>query len=480
MLHIVIGGGLSGIGKGFYASALAKKVKAKTIIKYEPYLNESAGFLSPDEHGEVYVLRDGTECDLDLGQYERILRCDLTKDNFITNGALLSESIRSDRKENLGQTIRINHVVNRLYDKILSIVKQSVEGENIGVNDYVMEIGGSIGDAEHFLVKPLLQRLTPDITLETHLHVLVPIFTDSHTGECKTNIANKALDEISYFPTYRTTIVYRSENNIPNEHRDIILKKLFSRGLKYFSVYFLKDCTAKEKIVFPTDVRYENYFGPIISPVDATEQLISNKIVCIVGKYSTNIDSYKSVVEKVKAAGVPEKNIRIYSFTGSFPKADKYILTGGFGTKNIKKYLKMIAKLREMKADVFGICLGYQLMAIDWMNHVSDCDNYTSEEFAELFPDAKKYLFRLSAAIEDGGMFLGEYALMNGTFRRYRHRYIKDRSISLSQYRCEIVTNRCLDEDPAKVKFPWGKNVYGVQYHPEFGIADDITDFIWS
>lgn len=507
----VTGGVCSSLGKGLTSAAIGLLLERKglkiALLKFDPYLNVDPGTMSPFQHGEVYVTDDGAETDLDLGHYFRYTESFLSRASNATSGQIYDTVIKRERHgDYLGKTVQvIPHITDEIKQRIFHCAQQE---ENIDV--VLVEVGGTVGDIESL---PFLEAIR-QFTYENKNHCLnihltyVPYLKAA--GEVKTKPSQHSvqiLREIGIFPDI---IICRCEFPLPDDVKDKI--SLF--------------CNVNRRAVIDeADVKHSIYEVPLQlhqegidsmicellnlpnKPIDLTDwEKIINTIqhpkdvitVGIVGKYVQHQDAYKSVFEalvhgaisagykleikKFEADKLPTDPKKFIEF---FKSCDGFLIPGGFGERGWEGKIQTARYCRENKIPYFGICLGMQVMAVEFARHVLDLKEANSTEFEINTPHPVISLLTEQKGVKDlgGTMRLGAYScelksnsLAHRSYQemtiseRHRHRYefnnsykekMEDRGFCISgtlksEDLCEI----------AEIKdHPW---MLGVQFHPEF------------
>lgn len=524
-LIFITGGVISSLGKGIITASIASILEELgfklTVLKLDPYLNVDAGTMNPLEHGEVFVTFDGGETDLDIGHYERFTNINFSKRNNITSGQIYLSVLEKERKgEFLGQTIQvIPHVTNELKQQIF----ERIRNYDLGI----VEIGGTVGDIESlpFLEAARQIKIENPNTVFVHITYL-PFITN--TGEIKTKPTQHSVRELRSIGIQPDFIILRrDENSLKMNSKSIqeVKKKvaLFSNltedkiidvpNLKYTYLIpynLLKNKFHKSllKILFGGK-KYTKLIS-VVSYKESKWSKIRNILiniknqkklsVAIVGKYTKLKDSYKSLSEALFHSSI-ENNINLSINWIDSEKIESndqllrsisnsgIIIPGGFGIRGIQGKLRVIKWARENNIPILGICLGLQLMFIEFCRNVlgiSDADSRefnpnTSNPVIELLENQKQ-ITRLG-----GTMRLGNYKckILSDTLaykiykseeveERHRHRYEVNLSF-LEQNKERIQQNGLVvsgvNPETDLVEIIELKNhpfFLGVQFHPEF------------
>ncbi len=451
------GGVVSSVGKGLTASSIGRLLKehgfSVVIQKLDPYLNVDPGTMSPLQHGEVFVLDDGAETDLDLGHYERFIDIHLTRESNLTSGQVYSEVISKERKgDYLGGTIQ---VIPHITDIIKSRIKRIAD---ISKADFVLvEVGGTVGDIESqpFLesLRQLRQEVGRESTFFVHTTWLPYI---GATGELKSKPTQHSVRELRSIGISPNMIVARADQSIPKSLLEkisqfcdvdvqaviplITLPVLYSVPLEleryHVAEYILKYFGMKPKM------------EPDLSSWKKLTRVIANpkrKLkIALVGKYVELHDAYISVTESLKHACLNNSAIMEIEWIQSsdlekvdpeslLGDADGILVPGGFGARGTEGMMVAAKYARENKVPYLGLCLGFQIMVIEFARFLFKNDSANSTEFNEnspypvidLMPDQK-------GITEKGGtMRLGLYPCK-----------IAKRSIAYRAYQSELIEER--------------------------------------
>jgi len=406
---LVCGGVVSGVGKGIVASSIGRVLKDEgkevTVVKIDPYLNFDAGTLAPKDHGEVFVLEDGTETDLDLGNYERFLGVNLTKLNTITSGRMYQEVIEKERKgEYLGKTVQVvPHLTDHIKASIRAAALASVDGENKTPEVCIIELGGVVGDIESTTFIEALRQMQVEVGKENFLVVGVDLALEMN-GEHKTKPIQAAAKRARELGIPYDAVVCRTEKNALCE--EVLSKILLFTGVEKCvevlngNIMKTPEVLAEQGLLEYINAKLgmEKKRSAKRAKKDTFSQIISPKKhacrVAIVGKYSNHEDAYLSVKASLKFAGSDAKvsaEVEIEYFdAGAFVKEealaqlleyDGIVVPGGFGKRGTEEIIKVIGYARVKSIPLLGICLGMQLMAIEYTRSVLGISNATSEEF---------------------------------------------------------------------------------------------------
>ncbi len=405
---VVVGGVLSGVGKGVATASIGRILKEygfkTTAVKIDPYINVDAGTLRPTEHGEVWVTDDGGEIDQDLGSYERFLGQDLPKKNNITTGQVYLTVIERERRgEYLGKTVQF---IPHIPDEIKRRVREAGEGYEV----CIVEIGGTIGDYENIPFLFAMKSLEREIGKENLIYVLLtylPIPT--HINEMKTKPTQQAIKLLSEHGIFPDIILCRAKVPL-----DEIRKKKIETYANIDAEYVISAPDVESVYQVPLNFEKENLGKKILDKLhliprktpdwSGWERLVKRimnpeKVIDIgmVGKYIdigefTLTDSYISVNHAIEHAGahlgvrlrinwIDAKKLEVGDPAELLKGLKGIIVPGGFGTSGIEGKINAIRYARENKIPYLGLCLGMQLAVIEFSRNVIGLRNANSSEF---------------------------------------------------------------------------------------------------
>lgn len=517
----VTGGVVSSLGKGIAAASLAAILESRglkvTLLKLDPYINVDPGTMSPFQHGEVFVTEDGAETDLDLGHYERFISAKMRKSNNFTTGQIYESVIRKERRgEYLGKTVQvIPHVTN----EIQAFVERGASAAFDGKADVaIIEIGGTVGDIESlpFLeaARQMSLRLGRHQAAFVHL-TLVPYIASA--GELKTKPTQHSVQKLREIGIIPSALLCRADRPIPDDERAKI--SLFA-NMPQDSVISVWDVDTIYKIpqmlhdqgldriicdelqIQPPPANLEMW-SRLVHAMDNPQHEIT---IGMVGKYVDLTESYKSLIEALRHAGLHTStrvNIDYIdseevetSGTGVLSRLDAILVPGGFGKRGTEGKIAAIRYARENKVPYLGICLGMQLAVIEFARHVAGMKDANSTEFnletehpvvaliTEWLDRDGKVEQRSADSDLGGTMRLGAQTcpVKSGTRaaqiygervnERHRHRYeVNNHYVPALETAGLIISARTPSENlpemmelPAEIH-PW---FVGVQFHPEF------------
>jgi CTP synthase len=517
----VTGGVVSSLGKGIAAASLAAILESRglkvTLLKLDPYINVDPGTMSPFQHGEVFVTEDGAETDLDLGHYERFVSAKMRKSNNFTTGQIYESVIRKERRgEYLGKTVQvIPHITN----EIQAFVERGAKASHDGKADVaICEIGGTVGDIESlpFLeaARQMSLRLPKGDCAFVHL-TLVPWIQSA--GELKTKPTQHSVQKLREIGILPTVLLCRADRRIPADERAKI--SLFS-NVREEAVISVWDVDTIYKIpemlqaqgmdelickelniqARPADLAMWNH---LVYEMENPQHEVT---IGMVGKYVDLTESYKSLIEALRHAGIHNHtkiNIRYIDSErleqGNLEclhDLNAILVPGGFGKRGTEGKIKAIQYARENAIPYLGICLGMQLAVIEFARHVAKIEAANSTEFDPETPNPVVALItewldregKIEKRAEDsdlgGTMRLGSQRCPvkpntlahriygNEVNERHRHRYEVNNIYAPKLEKVGMVISaRTPTEDlPEMMELPQSMHpwFFGVQFHPEF------------
>ena len=402
----VTGGVVSSLGKGIASASLAALLESRglkvTLIKLDPYINVDPGTMSPLQHGEVFVTEDGAETDLDLGHYERFIETRMRKANNFTTGQIYQSVLDKERRgDYLGKTVQvIPHITNEIQD---FIKRGASYGTPEAVDVAIVEIGGTVGDIESlpFLeaVRQMSLRMGPNNTAFVHLSYVPWI---AAAGELKTKPTQHTAKQLREIGIQADVLLCRADRRIPNEERDKI--SLFS-NVPEWGVISMWDVDTIYKV--PRMLHEQGLDGLICDKlrlhtppanlkrwddlVYETEHPKTQVNIAMVGKYVDLSDSYKSLNEALRHAGMKNHAKVAITYLDSetltsdtvscLAQFDGILVPGGFGSRGVEGKICAARFARENKIPYLGICLGMQVATIEFARHVAGLKDANSTEF---------------------------------------------------------------------------------------------------
>ena len=452
----VLGGVMSGLGKGIAASSIGYILKNAglkvTILKLDPYLNVDPGTMNPYQHGEVFVLDDGSETDLDLGHYERFIDISMTKNNNATAGQIYSTVLDKERKgEYLGQTVQvIPHVTDEIIDRIKSVNKPKK------YDVVICEVGGTVGDIESLPFMEAIRQLSLNVGRKNHLlmHVTLLPFVEA-SGELKSKPTQHSVMKLREIGLSPDMILCRSQHEIDKSVREKIALFCNVRADHVFegrdveSIYEVPLLLHQQNMGHLVNERLElnkkKNLSKLINFVHNYKNPKSEVTIAMCGKYTELIDSYKSVLESFVHAGVEnsarvnikwvktDKIIDDSSAQRAFNNVDGVLILPGFGSRGSEGKILSSKYARENNIPFLGICLGMQCAIIDFARHVCGLSGANSTEFNKRtkYPVVDLMESQKAIKIKGGTMRLGAYncSIKTGTktFAAYRSKKISER-----------------------------------------------------
>jgi CTP synthase len=505
---IVTGGVMSGLGKGITSSSIGRILKCKgyevTAIKIDPYINIDAGTMNPFQHGEVFVLKDGGEVDLDLGNYERFLDTELTSDHNLTTGKIYKAVIEKERRgDYLGSTVQIiPHITNEIKERVRSVAEAS------GADICLIEIGGTVGDIESmpFLeaARQMQREEAPrDLAL---VHVtLVPIDAQ---GEQKTKPTQHSVKELRELGLYPNIIVARCASMLPAAAKekialfcDVPVNAVISapdaRDIYHVPLIFEKEGLSDylmDKLELDASDSQSGW-KELVERMDMTDEGGNRVSIAVVGKYTDLRDAYTSIRESLKHAGIAcgckvdiewidSDNLKGTpgQVRESLRGFDGILVPGGFGERGIEGKICAIEYARTNNVPFLGLCLGMQLAVIEFARNVIGWQDANSSEFGDTTHPVIDLLPEQHNILDMGGsMRLGNYeaVLLEGSLahllygslkivERHRHRYEVN-----PEYIDEIESNGMIFSGKNRnrmeiAEIPSCRFFIGCQFHPEF------------
>ena len=511
----VTGGVLSSLGKGITAASIGTLLKHSGkkvgMLKIDPYINVDPGTMSPLEHGEVFVTKDGAETDLDIGNYERFLDTSYLKSSNFTTGQIYSSVIERERAGGyLGQTIQ---VIPHIVGEIVSRIKEAGHGHDI----LVVELGGTVGDIEGLPFMEAIRQMKhdEDVAGTFFIHVtLIPFIKAA--GEMKSKPTQHSVQELRRIGITPQMIIARSENPLPKTFKkklamscdvsqDSVIEALDASTIYDVPVTFLRQNILKPIAkelelgdMTPDMEQWDSLVKKIVQPKHRT-------VVGFVGKYLELKEAYKSLTESLIHAGahldtrvdihwVDSEEIEEKGAEALLGDCDSVLVAGGFGNRGVEGKILAIQYARENKVPYLGICLGMQLTLVEYARNVLGLKDANSVEFDPETPHPMIYLIenfmdqsgnfqlRTHKSPMGGTLRLGEYPCdtkegsilreaYNGEktiYERHRHRYEANPAYREQLEEAGMIVTGESDGliECVEIKdHPW---FLGVQFHPEF------------
>jgi CTP synthase len=496
----VTGGVMSGLGKGITAAStgrlLANAGFDVTAVKIDPYLNVDAGTMNPFEHGEVYVLKDGGEVDLDLGNYERFLDIDMTFDHNVTTGKVYQDVIENERAgEYLGKTVQI---IPHVTDDIKRRVREAAAGSDI----CIVEVGGTVGDIEGMPFLEALRQFAIEQDDDDVMFAHVTLVPYSTNGEQKTKPTQHSVKELRSIGLQPDIVVGRCEEPLDPQTREKIA--LF--------------CDVPHDAVFSNPDVEDIYHVPLRLEEEGLDEFVLDRLslgtetgerdtewrervtaetdgqvtVALVGKYGLE-DAYISVHEALKHAGL-EHGIAVDrewvhaegladGYDGELDDVDGVVVPGGFGARGTEGKVTAIRHAREHGLPFLGLCLGFQMAVVEYARNVLGLAGAHSAELDASTPHPVIDLLPEQEAVDDvgGTMRLGTHPtdIAEGTLayalyradtceERHRHRYEVNPEYIEDLETAGMVFSGQSGRRMELLELPDHPYFLGTQFHPEF------------
>ena len=512
----VTGGVVSSLGKGIASASLAAILESRglkvTLIKLDPYLNVDPGTMSPMQHGEVFVTDDGAETDLDLGHYERFITTRMKRSNNFTSGQIYKSVLEKERRgDYLGKTVQvIPHVTNE--------IQEHVKRGAVDVDVAIVEIGGTVGDIESlpFLeaVRQMSLKLGPTNTAFVHL-TYVPWIAAA--GELKTKPTQHTVQKLREIGIQPDVLLCRADREVPFDEREKI--SLFTNVVQH-GVISMWDvdtiykvprllheqgldeqiCMKLQLLTKPANLAiWDRLVAEVMHPLHEVT-------IAMCGKYTDLSDSYKSLNEALRHAGIQHHaRVKIEYVDSetltpetaqSLAQYDAILVPGGFGKRGIEGKIVAAQYAREHKIPYLGICLGMQVATIEFARHMAGLAGANSTEFEPETPhpvialidewqDRDGSIQKRSASSDLGGtMRLGAQSsdVKAGTLahriygdvvtERHRHRYEANEKYLAQLQQAGLVISAITQREKLTemVELPTSQHPWyvGVQFHPEF------------
>lgn len=495
---------MSGLGKGITAASIGRILKNKgfnvTAIKIDPYINIDAGTMSPYQHGEVFVLKDGGEVDLDLGNYERFLDIELTREHNITTGQVYKTVIEKERRgDYLGKTVQIiPHITNEIKERIRKVSKKS------GAEICIIEVGGTVGDIESMPFLESVRQMHSEEKEEDIVFVHVTLVPLDTQGEQKTKPTQHSVKELRSLGLQPDAIVARCKEAVTMDTKSKIA--LFC-DVPAGAVVSAHD--ASDIYYVPSLMEKEGLSDYLMQKLKINEKEISHEWeilmkkmasinreirIAVVGKYAHLGDSYISINEALKHAGIEcgcrvkadwidaevfEKNP---SDIDTLRKYNGILVPGGFGVRGTEGKILAIKFARENNVPYLGLCLGMQLAVIEFARNVLGLRDANSSELAktdhpviDLLPEQGNVkdmggtmrLGNCEAVLKEGSLASELYGC-SALVERHRHRY-EVNPIYIKQIESKGMKFTGKNDHRMEIaEIPDLRFFFSSQFHPEF------------
>jgi CTP synthase len=499
----VTGGVMSGLGKGITAASTGRLLKNAgfdvTAVKIDPYLNVDAGTMNPFQHGEVYVLKDGGEVDLDLGNYERFLDEDMTSDHNVTTGKVYREVIEKERAgDYLGKTVQ---VIPHITDDIKRRIREVAEGSDV----CIVEVGGTVGDIEGMPYLEALRQFAHEEDDDDILFTHVTLVPYSKNGEQKTKPTQHSVKELRSIGLQPDVLVGRCEDHLDDHTKEKIA--LF--------------CDVPTDAVFSNPDVDDIYEVPLVVQDEGLDEYVMDALdlegrattggqrdrtwrdlvtreregavtVALVGKYGLE-DAYISIHESLKHAGL-ETRVDVQTewvhsedlaegHDGQLADVDGIIVPGGFGSRGTEGKIAAVRYAREHDVPYLGLCLGFQMAVVEFARNVLGLGGAHSAEIDEDTPHPVIDILPEQEGREDmgGTMRLGAHQtdITPGTLaetvydasactERHRHRYEVNPDYFEDFAETDLVFSGRAGRRMEIVELRDHPYFLGTQFHPEF------------
>ena len=516
----ITGGVVSSLGKGITAAALGRLLKCRgysvSVCKLDPYLNVDPGTMNPYQHGEVYVTDDGAETDLDIGHYERFIDETLSRDNNATSGQIYQTVIERERAGGYhGGTVQI---IPHITDEITARILRAAQRTNPDV--LIVEIGGTVGDIEGQPFLEAIRQLRWSVGAQNSVFVHVTLIPYLHAaGELKSKPTQHSVKELLSIGIQPDILVCRSEMPVPKEMREKI-----ARFCNVDADCVIQNLNAPSLYAVPLLLEEEGLCRAICRKLGLAqrepalaawremvhrEQFPQKECrIALVGKYVQLQDAYLSIVESLKHAGIANdtrvkiamvqaEDVQAENAAALLGAADGILIPGGFGTRGLEGKIAAARYARENGVPLLGICLGMQMVVVEYARNVlgyadansSEVEPKTQYPVIDLMEDQRQNVDAESGAMKIGGTLrLGGYdcILAPNTLaarlygkplvrERHRHRYEFNNAFRAAFEGAGMVLSGCNPQRDLVeiVELPDHPFYIGVQFHPEFQSRPD-------
>ncbi|HON81135.1 MAG TPA: CTP synthase [Methanoregulaceae archaeon] len=496
----VTGGVMSGLGKGITAASIGRILKNRgysvTAVKIDPYLNIDAGTMNPGQHGEVFVLSDGGEVDLDLGNYERFLDIDLTSDHNITTGKIYRSVIEKERRgEFLGETVQI---IPHITEEIKSCIRAAAHDGTAGngqADICLVEVGGTVGDIESMPFLEAVRQMRGELPEEDTVLIHVTLVPEDSMGDLKTKPTQHSVKALRELGLHAEIIVGRGERPIGSQ-----TKRKISAFCDLAQQAVISAATVPDIYQVPMEMEKEGIAEILFqylrlnarSPDTSWYTIVSREYtsrvqVGIVSKYGIE-DVYLSIKEALKHAGrALSTEVKITWLDAErydkpqLAEFDGLLVPGGFGPRGLEGKIGALHYARTCRVPLLGLCLGFQLAIVEFSRNVLGWEDATSAEMGQgrhviaLLPDQE--------GVTDlgGTMRLGNYpiALKEDTLamqiyrkkeivERHRHRYEVNPEYIPDLEESGLVFSGAWKDRVEICEIPGHPFFFATQFHPEF------------
>ncbi|XP_076008800.1 CTP synthase 1-like [Genypterus blacodes] len=420
---LVTGGVISGIGKGIIASSVGTILKAcglrVTAIKIDPYINIDAGTFSPYEHGEVFVLDDGGEVDLDLGNYERFLDIRLTKDNNLTTGKIYQSVINKERKgDYLGKTVQVvPHITDAIQDWVMKQARIPVDGDSVEPQVCVIELGGTVGDIESMPFIEAFRQFQFKVKKENFCNIHVSLVPQpGTTGEQKTKPTQNSVRELRGLGLSPDLIMCRCVTPLETAVKEKISMFCHVEPTQVICVHDVSTVYRVplllenqgvvsyfcQRLNLPVEVRAKRMLSKWKEMSDRSDRLLECVSIALVGKYTKLSDAYTSVIKALEHSALAinhklevkyidsadledntlmEEPVKYHEAWQKLCRAQGVLVPGGFGVRGTEGKMQAIKWARKQNKPFLGVCLGMQLAVCEFAREVLSWPDANSTEF---------------------------------------------------------------------------------------------------
>ncbi|XP_030013942.1 CTP synthase 1b [Sphaeramia orbicularis] len=525
---LVTGGVISGIGKGIIASSLGTILKScglhVTAIKIDPYINIDAGTFSPYEHGEVFVLDDGGEVDLDLGNYERFLDIRLTRDNNLTTGKIYQSVINKERKgDYLGKTVQVvPHITDAIQEWVRKQARVSVDGDSAEPQVCVIELGGTVGDIESMPFIEAFRQFQFKVKRENFCNIHVSLIPQPNTtGEQKTKPTQNSVRELRGLGLSPDLIMCRCSTPLETAVKEKI--SMFCH-VEPSQVICVRDVSSVyrvpllleeqgvmnffcQRLNLPVDVKPRKMLSKWKEMADRSDRLLERVSIALVGKYTKLSDAYTSVIKALEHSALAINHklevkyidsedlepstqqvepVKYHEAWQKLCSAQGVLVPGGFGVRGTEGKILAINWARKQNKPFLGVCLGMQLAVCEFARNVLGWEDANSTEFN---PEPQHPVVidmpEHNSGQLGGTMRLGQRrTIFNSTSsvlrklyggveyvdERHRHRFEVNRELKhhFEKKGFQFVGQDVKGERMEVIELDDHCYFVGVQYHPEF------------
>uniref|UniRef100_A0A7N6B1J3 CTP synthase n=1 Tax=Anabas testudineus TaxID=64144 RepID=A0A7N6B1J3_ANATE len=505
---LVTGGVISGIGKGIIASSVGTILKScglhVTAIKIDPYINIDAGTFSPYEHGEVYVLDDGGEVDLDLGNYERFLDIRLTRDNNLTTGKIYQSVITKERRgDYLGKTVQVvPHITDAIQEWVMKQAKISVDDDGMEPQVCVIELGGTVGDIESMPFIEAFRQFQFKVKKENFCNIHVSLIPQpSATGEQKTKPTQNSVRELRGLGLTPDLIMCRCTTPLETAVKEKISMFCHVEPTQVICVHdvpsvyrvplLLEDQGVVsylcQRLNLPVEMKPRKLLTKWKEMADRSDRLLESVSIALVGKYTKLSDSYTSVIKALEhsalainhklevkyidsadleTATLQEEPVKYHEAWQKLCSAHGVLVPGGFGVRGTEGKMQAINWARKQNKPFLGVCLGMQLAVCEFARNVIDMPEHNPGQMGGTMRLGKRRtIFKSSSSV-----LRKLYGNVEYVEERHRHRFEVNPELKhhFEEKGLQFVGQDVEGERMEVIELEDHYYFVGVQYHPEF------------